>query len=109
MKIVGVVDKWHEQRSYGFITSKVPCEGGLAFTRYFLSPRNIKFLSKDVVVGVGAGVLFNVNPSRRPGDLGFATDIEVYEDEAQAAAANEKKVIADTGLTALAKESANAE
>jgi hypothetical protein len=84
MKVVGVIHFWHAKKRFGFINAQT--RSG-EINRYFLSPRNIQFFAGGVVIGVGCGVLFNVNPPRREGDYPFATDIEVYQDEAQAFAA----------------------
>ena len=38
----------------------------------------------STVLGIGCGVIFDVTPPKRPGDLPFATNVSIYEDEIHA-------------------------
>jgi hypothetical protein len=82
---VGVLEFLQPIKRFGFISSILPSG---EVVRFYLSPRNIVFVAPLAVLGVGCGVIFDVAPPKRPGDLPFATNVRIYEDELHALVAS---------------------
>jgi len=87
MSHVGLLDYFHLQKRFGFISS-ILASGDVL--RLYLSPRNVVFVAPGTVVGIGCGVVFDVAPPKRAGDLPFAINVKIYEDEAAASPEGER-------------------